>query len=290
MDSTTQKDHIYEYRVCGSDVYGNRSSYAFSMVLCAGKKSIRSPINLKSEVLRGSPFRVKISWDNDNLSQTLKKQLFQDNGDVVFNKLYYKVERRKKDEIYYASFPLTENQYIIDEAATIDAVTFNAQKTEDTHQAQPDMSASSTITTQNTLKRENNLPSFLLENDFYYYRIATISDLGDSSNPSPEFQLSTLPDLSEILNLQVKIINPKVVPPVIQLVWETQLEKLIPDYWLIERKINVATDVFSPVAKSYFSTEYYDKDVRLFKSYLYRITAFDSLGRKSKSVQIGIST
>jgi hypothetical protein len=67
FDDTVAVDHIYQYRIYGSDLFGNISPHALSMIKSTGKKTLRTPINLRSEVVRPNPFRIKLSWEDDNM-------------------------------------------------------------------------------------------------------------------------------------------------------------------------------------------------------------------------------
>jgi len=285
VDDTISKDHIYQYRTRGYDLFGNPSSYAFSTVRTTGKKSLRTPVNIKAETLRGFPFRLKLLWDDDNLS-TLRttEELFSGSSSVdkVENKILYKVQRRKIGETTYESFPATANKFIIDEVSSVDAVTFEGKLIDDTYVRLPNASQDDeNLKIKDNIRRAFKLPNFLKENDIYFYRITAISKDGEESNASSEFQISTLADLSDPIDFRATVLNSKVSPVMVQLTWELDTLKSVPDYWTIERKIDSKNDSFSTIGKAYLESQFFDRNLKLGNTYLYRIKAFDVVGRES---------
>lgn len=273
VDDTVDIGHIYQYRTCGYDLFGNPSAYGFSMVRVEGKKSIRTPINIRAEVVRGYPFRVKIMWDDDNLASE-------------FSASMYRVERRKLSEVSYESFPLTANKFIIDEVSTSDAVLFDGTAITDTYTSQSNMSLTNDkLTMLSDMRRAYNLPEFLVPNDTYFYRITAVASNQDVSNASAEFQVATVGDLSNPLNFNVTVLNTKVAPISARVSWEIEDAKERPDFWLIEKKYDTPYDSFVPLGKAYLATEIYDRNVEPGYTYIYRIKGFDSIGRESAFVQ-----
>jgi hypothetical protein len=285
IDETIQIGHIYRYRVRGYDLFGNPSSYAFSTVRALGKKSIRSPFNIRAEILRGFPFRTKILWDDDNLiSQNSEEELFAGVSptEKKSNKILYKVQRRRQSESVYESFPLTANRFIVDEVSSIDAVTFDGTAALDAYSKIPNSSLfGAGIKIQDEIRRAFKLPNFLKENSIYYYRILAISDMGEESNASDEFQISTLADISNPLLFATQVINTKVRPTVARLSWRLDPLRSRPDYWVIERKFDTDYDSFSVIGKEYLTLNFFDRTVERGNSYVYRIKAFDSAGRET---------
>lgn len=285
IDNTVSKDHIYQYRVRGYDLFGNASSYGFALVKVVGKKSIRTPVNIRSDILRGFPFRVKILWDDDNLAvQNTEEELFAGDSPLEKqpNKVLYKVQRRKLGEIVYESFPLTANNFIIDEVSCVDAVAFSGKKIEDTYtrvdNSQPQ---DEKMNVKDDIRRAFKLPNFMKENDIYFYRIIAASQNGEESNASEEFQISSLADLSDPLGFSAEVVNSKVKPLTVKLDWEVDVEKAKPDYWTIERKFESENDSFVVIGKAYLDSEFFDRNVELNNTYIYRIKAFDAIGRES---------
>lgn len=66
-DTFIQDQNFYQYRVAGVDIFGNTTSYGFASLAADFVDPLRAPVNLSVEVLRQNPFRVKISWTDDNL-------------------------------------------------------------------------------------------------------------------------------------------------------------------------------------------------------------------------------
>ncbi len=66
VDNYVTPESFYEYRTVGYDLFGNKTSYAFSSFLASRKNKLRVPINVKAEILRQTPFRLRITWDDDN--------------------------------------------------------------------------------------------------------------------------------------------------------------------------------------------------------------------------------
>jgi hypothetical protein len=285
VDDLVYKGHIYQYRTRGYDLFGNPSSYAFATVRATGKKSLRTPINIRSEVLRGFPFRVKISWDDDNvIAFDDPQKLFDGESELEKkpNNVLYKVQRRKLGEVFYETFPTTANNFIIDEVSAIDAVNFEGKKINDTYARQDNVSSrDEKLKLKDDIRRAFKLPNFLKENDIYFYRIIALSKGGEESNASEEFQISTLPDLSDPIDFAAEANNTKVRPVTVKLSWITEDTKSRPDRWVIEKKFDTDNDSFSVIGTSYLVEEFFDRNVELGNTYIYRIKAFDVIGRES---------
>lgn len=176
IDDIIQENHIYQYRVRGYDIFGNGTAYSFELIKSQGKKNIRTPINIRKETLRQYPLRVKISWDDDNVLSNTEDSFNANNPALVKDGITYKVERRKINEVNYESFPVTKNNFIVDEVPTIDAININGEE----------LVSSEITTTENLslspeqieqsskIRRSFKLPSFLKENDTYFYKIKAI--------------------------------------------------------------------------------------------------------------------
>lgn len=285
VDNTVSPGHIYQYRTRGYDLFGNPSSYAFSTVKISGKKSIRTPFNIRAEILRGFPFRVKILWDDDNFASSVsEKELFEGEStvDKKSSKTLYKVQRRKLGEMTYESFPATANKFIIDEVSTPDAVNFEGKLIEDSYERISNSDPiDENMRIKDEIRRAFKLPNFLKENDIYFYRIIAISDIGEESNASEEFQISSLADISNPLNFSAEVINAQVRPITVKLSWDNDFEKSRPDYWVIEKKFDGGNDSFSVIGKAYLENQLFDRNVEIGNTYVYRIKAFDVIGRET---------
>lgn len=65
-DTFLLPDHYYQYRTTGVDVFGNKTSYAFASLASKFTGPLRAPTSLSYQILRETPFRVKINWIDDN--------------------------------------------------------------------------------------------------------------------------------------------------------------------------------------------------------------------------------
>lgn len=294
LDNTVSRDHIYQYQVRGYDLFGNSTSYALSLVRVEGKKSLRAPINIRSQVVRGFPYRVKISWDDDNqvVSSTFE-DAFADSLSSSENnvKIAYLVQRRKLGETVYESFPLTANNFIIDEVASPDAIKFSAKKIQDDNlETLPNVDAEQfDIDTADGIRRSFKLPNFLSENDIYFYRIAAVNPAKEQSNFSEEFQVKTISDLSDPIDFQAKVLNTLVSPVAVILSWNVESMKSRPDSWQIERKVDTPNEDFAFLGRAYLDTEFIDTTAKPGNQYIYRIRSVDIIGRQSNFFEARIT-
>jgi hypothetical protein len=292
IDTIVEVGHVYRYRLRGYDLFGNGTSYAFDIVRCEGKKSLRTPINLRSQVLREYPLRIQISWDDDNTSNNLANNasnLFS-SSQIPVSTLFL-LERRQINSNVYETFPLTPNTFIVDEVATSDAVDFKGQIIASAaFQSIDNLSLDTTqINTDNNLRRSYGLPNFLDLNSTYFYKITAQNAAGDRSNSTNEFQVYAVPDLSDPQNFGATVLAAKVLPVVCQLSWSNDPTRAVPDYWLLERKINTPNEDFALIGKSYLQTNFYDSNIEAGNVYVYRITGYDTLGRVSNQVQANLT-
>jgi hypothetical protein len=286
VDNTVQIGHIYQYRVRGFDLFGNPTPYALSIVKATGKKSIRSPINLNFEILRESPFRVKVVWDDDNLlSKYTADELFEgDPGSKrEASKFIYKIQRRRQNETKYVSFPFTVNQFIVDEVAADDALAYEGRFVEE--EAVPSRVQNSNVKVSEDRTRPFEMPEFLKENDVYFYRVLAFDEEKNESNYTEEVSVSTLPRISEVVDLKVEVFNAKVVPLVARITWGIEDDKSLPDRWVVERKVDTVRDTFEVIGQAFIDTEFFDRNLTPGNTYVYRMKAIDLLGRESRLVE-----
>ena len=308
VDDIVQKDHVYEYRIQGKDLFGNASSYALAVVKAKGKQPVRTPVNVRIDILRSHPFRLKFSWQNDNeLTLFSREELFEvesptEPDDVKF---LYHVQRRKEGETRYESFPITANDFLIDEIASRDAVPLMQKKTDDIFTRLPNISDFTTTTGitrkvgseesvdqtpgvyefKDPVVRPFQTPAYLESNDVYYYRVAAIRKINDEdeqTNFSAEFKVYSTSKLADPENFKVEVPNLRVSPRTAVLTWTTKNTDTRPDRWIIERKFDVETDTFEPLGAAYLEEKFFDKDVKLGNSYIYRIKSIDNFGRESE--------
>jgi hypothetical protein len=287
IDETVQPLHIYQYRVRGYDLFQNPTSYNFVLVKAQVKKSFRAPINIQARILRGSPFRIKLTWTEDNeTSLTSNEELFRQSEEPIESiKVLYKIQRRKFGSNVYETFPSTSNKFFVDEVATHDAVDFNGRKIPDTFEESEDIEVEPDRAikfNKNNLVRPFGIPDFLKDNETYFYRLSVIAPSGEESNFTEEFEISTLADLSDPINFSSIIINSKIEPIIGILTWEIDKTKARPDHWIIERKIDDVKESFEEIGKAYLNTDFIDRSLILGNSYLYRIKSIDLIGRESE--------
>lgn len=283
IDDTIQFGHIYQYRVRGYDLFGNPTSYAFGLVKAQNKKNLRTPINLRAEIIRGYPFRVKILWDDDNLANTLNSQDVATESQQI--KTLYKVQRRKIDETVYETFPITPGNFIIDEVPTNDAVNFDGQvfgKSDNFKQIDNLDVNDDQLNLALKQRRAFSLPNFLADNATYFYRVFAVdASKEQESNATQEYKLITIADISEPLEFGAEIINTKVKPMVARLSWKNDSTKALPDCWTIERKVDTENEGFLTIGKTYLESQFLDYNITPGYTYIYRIRSNDTLGRVS---------
>ncbi len=290
LDDTVQLDHIYQYRVRGYDLFGNGSSYSFSLVSTSGKKSVRNPINVRRETLRGFPLRYKILWDDDNVVANLQqKDPFTET--TIKASIVYRAQRRRIGENVYESFPLTANNFIVDEVVSADPVDFENQRlpsNQFSRESSLDVTEAEYEETSK-LRRAFGMPNFVLEGDTYFYRIIALNKAGEQSNATDEFKITAVSELSEPIDFGVESLNTKVRPLIVRLFWDVNSTKAFPDYWTIERKADTSNEDFRQIGNSYIQLQYFDFNVDPGHTYIYRIRSYDSIGRVSDSVEARIS-
>jgi len=289
LDNTVSKDHLYQYRVRGSDLFGNVSSHAFSATKAVGKKPLRSPINLRTSVIRNNPLRVKVEWDDDNLSEKFtNKELFSGSSeiDAKENKILYEVQRREFGETRYKSFPITANTFVVDEVPTNDAIPFSSEKVAEIPATQPDREEAEE---EVSFIRPFSIPEFLKLNKIYFYRIAAKSSNGDESNFTEEFSVAALPELSQPEELKVEVTDTRIRPLLARLSWSFAKNKFKPDFVVIQRKIDVDTDSFEEIGKAYIENFFFDHDLEAGNTYVYRAKSVDTLDRESKFVEVRLT-
>lgn len=105
--------------------------------------------------------------------------------------------------------------------------------------------------------------------------------IGEESNFTEEFQLLSVSDISDVVNFSATCLNTKARPLTVRLSWDLDPSRTIPDYWIIERKVDTNNEDFVTLGRSYIQNQFLDYNVTPGYSYVYRIRAFDTLGRVS---------
>jgi len=269
IDTTVNQNHIYRYRIRGYDVAGNGTNYAFSYIATKGKKNLRFPINFKIETLRKHPLRVRLSWDDDNsfLSNELKSNIS------------FKIERKSVSGKAYESFPLTKDNFIIDEVASLDAVGFDNSGLS---RFGDEISGETELLGASAIRRSFGFPAFLQNHARYLYKVSAVSQDGQSdSNPSPEFEFWALADVATPIDFVAEVVNTKVKPTTVQLSWKNEPNKPVPDSWQIERKVDTTNDSFQLIGSTYLENEFLDFNVRPGLTYIYRVKGFSAFKHES---------
>ena len=269
VDNTVLGEHIYQYRIVGFDRFGNTTSSSYQTIEILKQDLLKAPINLQIFVLRESPMRFKLIWDDQNVYEKDVVPLFE-------------IQRRQGHN-NFASFPLTQDKFLVDEVFSSPVSEITATSGERAPLA-PAIPSSPPLS-----HRSNGVLDFLKENLFYFYRIKIITENGSFSPFSGEAKLVTVQPLANPINLSVLNENPKVKPAVIQLTWDVEENKQKPDHFVIERKVDNVNDVFRPIGKAYFKNELFDRSLVFGKRYVYRIKSVDSLGRETIPVEVRVS-
>jgi hypothetical protein len=343
VDTIVAPDNYYEYRTTGYDLYGNITGYGFASLRAEEKNGLRSPVNFRAEVLRETPFRCKIIWQDDNeaarseinnqaqqkylalalqqasLSQDAQiaiadalagedlakidltpvlapysvKQAqinaIQSELDALANAvspLKFRLQRRLSGDAVYSSFPLTENNYVIDEVAAPDAIPFSTSMTS----GSPQPTSSSALPVSSSLSRPFGLPDFMRAQQVYQYRVAAVTLDGGISDFSAPITVTASPQISDPTEFSASILNPRVKPVVVKLQWSVDPLKDKPDHWRIERKTDAPTDAYRMIGNAYLSSEYFDRSAQIGVLYSYRIRAVSAAGDESYTRETVVNT
>lgn len=270
IDDTVSAGHVYQYRIAGEDRFGNKSSNSYQTIEIIKQELLKSPINIGIQTLRENPLRIKLTWDDAN----------EYTGGVI---PLFEIHRRTGHNSF-ASFPLTENRFLIDEVYTDDAVQFSRDKIDDIYVPSPDK----IIQKKQFTGRSNGILDFLKENLFYFYRVKVLTSEGSFSPFSEEMKLSTFQSLASPINFIAVNENPKIKPITVHLSWDIQQNKFLPDRFIIQRKTDNVNDVFANIGNAYFENEFFDRNIRS-GNYLYRIKSMDASGRETDFIETRIS-
>lgn len=343
VDMFVTSGNTYQYRVLGYDAFSNVSAGAFSTITASPKKAIRAPINLRFDILRETPFRVKIMWDDDNVSVfgandiDAKQRLLEINLktaslsaeqeveiqnlllDVNLQKLdvnkalekfnlrkeqlealktqfsaltnlsnpvRFQLQRRDLIRAGFSTFPLTQNQFVIDEVPASDAVPFSSQLIDDTYTSL----SGSPMRVSRPPVRPFNVPQFLWPDTTYEYRVAAVDSKGAASAYSTSIYVDTDATLPNLVDVTATVLNPNVTPCVVVLGWTTFGDSPASDHFRIERKVNIPSDSFRVIGTSYLEAKYFDRDAELGNQYIYRIRAVSFRNAESAPVEVTVNT
>ena len=276
IDDTVSRGHVYQYRIVGIDRFGNKTGYSYQKIEILEGELLKSPTNLRMEILREFPFRIKISWDDENI--------YDENV-----KPFYEIQRRTT-YTDFASFPLLKNQFIADEVISDDSLIFVEDLKEEDLKSLPDRNRDVSTRSAKRVSRSRGVLDFLKENFFYFYKVKIVLSEGSVSPFSDELKISTFTKLSPPIGFTISFENPKIKPAVVKLNWVVETNKMKSDHFVIERKIDNSNDIFVPIGKSYFNYEFFDRNVQLGKNYVYRIKSVNTLGYNSEYQENRIKT
>lgn len=213
IDQTVSRDHIYQYRLVGVDLYGNTTSYEICKpFLIYNRPLINKPVNVTANVVQGPGFTVggiKLSWQEGNIDISSEDIIGDQNSlDATAVRTLYQVERRKVGEERWIEFPMISDRQFFDPSP-------------------------STLGNQNPGFR----PPLIETNQNYVYRVKALQTGSFVSNYSDLIEVfagfpTTVPN-----NFRLRASDPKVRPFYIVLNWDTANESGIVDKWEIEKAV-----------------------------------------------------
>ncbi len=205
---------------------------------------------------------------------------------TAHNPLKFRLQRRLSGDTVYQSFPLTENNWVVDEVATPDAVPFSAAALS----GSPVQISSSLVAFSGALSRSFGLPDFLQSQQVYQYRVASVTLDGSTSDFSVPITVIASAQISLPVGLSASILNPRVTPIVVRLEWEVDPLKNKPDHWRIERMTNSVTDTFRVIGNAYLDNSFFDRSPQAGQQYKYRVRSVSATGDESDTQEIVVNT
>jgi hypothetical protein len=265
LDSVVRSGSFYRYSVFGLDKHSNKTDTRQSNVVYCGLlyEMPASPINVSGQIINAYPTAVRLDWTDDNLNQKLS-DIVSGSSDLFpkQNLYYFKVFRRKYDELNYRSFPEQSQSFFID-SCDDDGVASSQEHPY--YQPEPPM-------------RDTK----------YYYYIATYdSSTNAMSNKSNELLVDLTVPPSQVTNVEAYF-NDTFEPLKCILTWKTDENEKTLDSFLIER---IEDDkLWIEMGKSYFNTQFVDTSIKRGKKYIYRIRGIDFNKNMGKYSYIAVNT
>lgn len=259
LDRIVKFGSYYQYSVYGVDQFGNSSDNRISNVVKVGQTNLPdvvpvSPINISAQIIQDYPTGVKINWVDGNLNQMLDR-IISGSSDLFpkENLYYFKVFRRRHDELNYQSFPEqsgTDFTDMCDDDGAFRQVQSVYYK-----------------------------PDPPIRDNKYFYYVATYNQNGLMSNRSPEViaDLTILP--VEIQNLKISY-NDAIEPLKCILTWTIAENEKTLDSFVVDR-LDASKGIWENVGKAYFSTRFIDNTIEKSKQYMWRVQAKDFAGNTS---------
>lgn len=235
VDTTVQYDHIYQFRVCGEDRYGNKTSYVISPPLMIVRHPFVNPPAALSASVSVDRFGfiqgARLNWQAGSLDISVGDQLGSQNSlaDTAVRTLY-QVQRRLVGEDRWLSFPLLSGTLFLDQV--------------DSGSPAPSFR-----------------PPYLQQNQFYEYRVQAIQTGSFISNFTAPIKLFVGYDVGVPANFVIRTPATTVRPFYTMLNWDTPPNSGIVDRWEIERAdlSNIAAAQFNTKNPDAFSTLSYRK-------------------------------
>ena len=283
---------VEEYSLSG---YSVKSLMPFRFNVPTNYKALLSPTFLKHQVLTVNPFRVLIYWNDDNKYDSSNEGFVR-----------YKIKRTNSLDPNDTQYFYTRTSYFIDEINSSKPVYSNITKfnqlfVENTEKnvsleylKSKDYIAALTNDYVATGTYRAGVPSFMIYNYMYNYSVSVVY----AEIPGPDsltIQFPVFPLLKKpILRSNSSIVS-RTRPNFVRLVWDISTDGIMPEYFLIERKLAIASDIYIKIGKSYVenqfgSVSFTDISTELNRNYLYRVSSIDSAGRVDSFIEIGANT
>jgi hypothetical protein len=200
----------------------------------------------------------------------------------IRNPAKYRVQRRRIGDIQYLSFPLTPNKFLIDEESALDFVSFDEKG------VQKDLTETTGSVRDSALARPFGIPAFMQHEQKYEYRVSAVTTGDLSSDYSETTSVIAQASISDPLNFQAAVLNPRFIPAVVQLTWNVDELRAHPDHWRIERRVNIPSDSYHVIGNAYLDSEFFDRTSQPGNQYVYRIRSVSASGVESNVSEITI--
>jgi hypothetical protein len=266
LDPIVRDDMFYQYSVYGIDKFSNRTDERQSNIVYCGLLSSEmpaTPINIDGEILNEYPTGVKIVWSDDNLNQKLSDVVSGSSELFPKSNLYYfKVFRRKYDELNYQSFPEQSESFFIDMCSN-DGVVLDSEYPY--YQPTPPMR----------------------DTKYYYYVSTYDAETNQISNKSAELLIDLTVPPNPVTDVEAYF-NDVFEPMKCVITWKIDENEKTLDTFIIDRIDE--NKIWTRVGKSYFNTQFIDTTIQRNNKYIYRIQAADFNGNTGKYSFIAVCT
>ena len=206
VDKTVTIDHVYQYRICGIDLFGNKTSYDVTKPLMViNRPMINMPVDVVADVMQGPKFSIdgiRVQWKEGNIDTPPEDRIGNQTSlsDSSVRTLY-QVERRKLGEDRWEEFAMTDKSSIYDYVG----------------------------------RKMQYGPTTLVENQTYIYRVKAVQSGSFISNYSEYAEVFCSLPMTPPTNMKIRIPDASVSPFFITINWDTPIDSGIVDSWTIER-------------------------------------------------------